>query len=336
MASAVENYKLSRSLRTSNFLFLSSSATIALTILLPKVHCNFNRRDNSLSSTVKHFVLHHNINRIPDPSSDLQHTLSLLSPQPPDLISPSQQQPETATMVRTRRQNPNGAQSPLRSMSNQRVARPQPAPSPPRGAVFPPGMKFFYNENVGLYDDDVSTLDLEGSVRAPSPSGAMAVIRSPSVVSDGMVHIGDDDDGDDESEISEPAVEIRLWDDEEEEDDNPVIIIPDDVRSVSEKTRTRTQKRAPSEPLPLPSPSPPTPTLQTAPSPTPLLLSATSFPTIPSSPPPLLQTTTTQTEPSQFLPLPTVPSPTHPLQTTRTMDQPLTPIRRKTRTRTRR
>lgn len=90
----------------------------------------------------------------------------------------------------------------------------------------------FYDENVGLYDDDVSTLDLEGSVRAPSPSGAMAVIRSPSVASDGMVHIGDDDEGDDESQISEPAVEIRLSDDEEEEDDYSVIIIPDDVRSV--------------------------------------------------------------------------------------------------------
>ena len=142
-------------------------------------------------------------------------------------------------------------------MSNQRVARPQLAPSPPRGAVFPPGMKFFYNENFGLYDDDVSTLDLEGSVRAPSPSGAMAVIRSPSVVSDGMVHIGDDDDGDDESEISEPAVEIRLWDDEEEEDDNPVIIIADDVRSVIGEDEDEDAEagafRTPSPPISFPS-----------------------------------------------------------------------------------
>lgn len=114
-------------------------------------------------------------------------------------------------------------------MGNQPVPRPRPIPPPPREAVFPPGMAFFYDENVGLYDGDVSTLDLDGSVRAPPPSGVMAVARSPSVASDGMVHIGDE--GDDESQISEPAIEIRLSDDEEE-DDNAVIIIPDDDRSV--------------------------------------------------------------------------------------------------------
>ncbi|KAH7400121.1 hypothetical protein BKA64DRAFT_642275 [Cadophora sp. MPI-SDFR-AT-0126] len=158
-------------------------------------------------------------------------------------------------MVRTRRQNPNGIQSPLRRMGNQPVPRPRPIPPPPREAVFPPGMAFFYDENVGLYDGDVSTLDLDGSVRAPPPSGVMAVARSPSVASDGMVHIGDE--GDDESQISEPAIEIRLSDDEEE-DDNAVIIIPDDDRSIFRtwisrlemRTRTNLEERPITDSLP--------------------------------------------------------------------------------------
>ncbi|PVH89487.1 hypothetical protein DL98DRAFT_102129 [Cadophora sp. DSE1049] len=210
-----------------SFLFSNDSSTISL----PNAHCNFKSNNNSFrQQSDTSFFITTSIDQLYSFSSTQHPPLTPLIPIPSHLtISLSQQPPTTATMVRTRRQNPNGIQSPLRSMGNQCVARPQRIPSPPRGAVFPPGMAFFYDENVGLYDDDVSTLDLEGSVRAQSPSGAMAVRRSPSVASDGMVHI--DDEGDDESQISEPAVEIRLSDDEEE-DDNAVIIIPDDDRSV--------------------------------------------------------------------------------------------------------
>ncbi|KAK0102567.1 hypothetical protein ONS95_006178 [Cadophora gregata] len=134
-------------------------------------------------------------------------------------------------MVRTRGENPRGIQSPLTSIGNQHVCRSRPTPSPPRGAAYPPGMQFFYDEYVGLYDDDVSTLDLEGSVRSPSSSGVRAAIRSPSVASDVMVYIGDDgEEGDDESQFSEPAVETRLSDDEE--DEGNAIVISDDDRTI--------------------------------------------------------------------------------------------------------
>ncbi|KAH9211626.1 hypothetical protein DL95DRAFT_510839 [Leptodontidium sp. 2 PMI_412] len=111
-------------------------------------------------------------------------------------------------MVRTRNQNPGGIQSPLESISTARGARNRPGP----------------------------------------PSDASAVLRSPSVASDGVVYIGEDE-GDDESQISEPAVDITLSDDEEEkervvitvsdddeeeEDDNSIIEISSDEESEDE------------------------------------------------------------------------------------------------------
>ncbi|KAH7327372.1 hypothetical protein BKA65DRAFT_481083 [Rhexocercosporidium sp. MPI-PUGE-AT-0058] len=127
-------------------------------------------------------------------------------------------------MARTRDQNPLGVQSPLQSLTNARIARNH-QPETPRPAVSAPGLQVFYNENVGLFDDDVSELDLDGSV--PAPSGASAALRSPSVASDGVVYIRGRSEGDDESETSEPAVDIRLSDDEEE-GERAVITISDD------------------------------------------------------------------------------------------------------------
>ncbi|KAL5327827.1 hypothetical protein ACEPPN_005533 [Leptodophora sp. 'Broadleaf-Isolate-01'] len=149
-------------------------------------------------------------------------------------------------MVRTRNQNPGGIQSPLESISTARGARNRPGPPSPRGPAWVPGLEVFYDPNVGRFDDDVSEFNLDGSERAPSD--ASAVLRSPSVASDGVVYIGEDE-GDDESQISEPAVAITLSDDEEEkervvitisdddeeeEDDNSIIEISSDEESEDE------------------------------------------------------------------------------------------------------
>ncbi|KAL2061424.1 hypothetical protein VTL71DRAFT_7697 [Oculimacula yallundae] len=141
-------------------------------------------------------------------------------------------------MVRTRQQNPRGIQSPLQSLSNARQPRQPPSPSPPRGPVFPPGMQFHYDDQVGAYDASVSDFDLDGPAPvSPAPSDASADSYAPSVASDGAVHIAGEDSDDDE--MSEPAVEIVLSDDEEEEDDDfeiirEVIHISDDKESDDE------------------------------------------------------------------------------------------------------
>ncbi|KAG4436871.1 hypothetical protein IFR05_007634 [Cadophora sp. M221] len=68
-----------------------------------------------------------------------------------------------------------------------------------------------------------SEFNLDGSERAPSD--ASAVLRSPSVASDGVVHIGED----------EEHVVITISDDEEEEEDNnSVIEISSDEEGESE------------------------------------------------------------------------------------------------------
>lgn len=115
MASNVEHYKLSRSLRISNFLFPSSSATTALTILLPNVHCNFNRKDNFLvnNQTPRSSPEHQTITR---PS--FRSTIPSLTP----LNSTTPSHLSISTTTSNRNNGPNQKTEPKRS--------PEPTPKP--------------------------------------------------------------------------------------------------------------------------------------------------------------------------------------------------------------
>ncbi|CZT44657.1 uncharacterized protein RSE6_04856 [Rhynchosporium secalis] len=127
-------------------------------------------------------------------------------------------------MARTRSQNPLGIQSPLQQLSNARVARPRQAPPSPQGPIYLPGIQFFYDPNVGRYDDDISLLSLNGSVRAPSDVSAGA--GPPSVASDGGVYHENEEDDDDIKIVREVVV---ISDDEENDNETSELELGEEI-----------------------------------------------------------------------------------------------------------